>query len=182
MWPVPGFQILGLPKEKLAVPPIPGLSSAFSPPLSAPFCATLHDAWTRLRQMWVEIIVPSLPFSPGDPVIRISALHKKIPKIPARYSAWNWVDVVLECTMGLFWGGKRILHWLLRGEGTGLLKGFLFHLPCLLSLTPYSTLLWKTPSLRLCMRTCGRRFRRAIFIKSSVFQSKSSHVKNCFAW
>ena len=31
--------------------------------------------------------------------------------------------------MGLFWGGKRILHWLLRAEGTGLLKGFLFHLP-----------------------------------------------------
>ena len=73
--------------------------------------------------MWVEIIVPSLPFSPGDPVIRISALHKKIPKIPARYSAWNWVHVVFGCTMGLFWEGKRILHWLLLGEVTGVAKG-----------------------------------------------------------
>ena len=73
--------------------------------------------------MWVEIIVPSLPFSPGDPVIRISALHKKIPKIPARYSAWNCVHVVFGCTMGLFWEGKRILHWLLRGEVTGVAKG-----------------------------------------------------------
>ena len=25
--------------------------------------------------------------------------------------------------MGLFWGGKRILHWLLRGEVTGVAKG-----------------------------------------------------------
>ena len=98
MWPVPGFQILGLPKEKLAVPPIPGLSSTFSPPLSAPFCATLHDAWTRLRQMWVEIIVPSLPFSPGDPVIRISALHETkniskvqldIPRRTGSMLSWN---------------------------------------------------------------------------------------------
>lgn len=77
--------------------------------------------------MWVEIIVPSLPFSLGDPDF-CSSLKKHF-QIPARYWAWNWVDVVLECTMGLFWGGKRILHWLLRGEGTGLLKGFLFHLP-----------------------------------------------------
>jgi len=38
--------------------------------------------------------------------------------------------------MGLFCVGKRFLHWLLRGEGTGLLKGFLFHLPSLPSLTP----------------------------------------------
>lgn len=38
--------------------------------------------------------------------------------------------------MGLFWGGKRFLHWLLRWERTGLLKGFLFHLPSLPSLPP----------------------------------------------
>ena len=69
--------------------------------------------------MWVEIIVPSLPFSPGDPVIRIPVLHKKIPKIPARYCAWNWVDVVLGCTMGLFWGGKRFLHGFYGGRGQG---------------------------------------------------------------
>ena len=64
-----------------------------------------------------------------------SPWNKKHFQSPARYSAWNWVDVGLGCTMGLFWGGKRFLHWLLRREGTGLLKGFLFHLPSLPSLT-----------------------------------------------
>ena len=91
--------------------------------------------------MWVEIIVPSLPFSPGDPVIRISALHKKIPKIPARYSAWNWVHVVFGCTMGLFWEGKRILHWLLLGEVTGVAKG----LPLSLAIFTLSYPLFNTP-------------------------------------
>ena len=59
---------------------------------------------------------------------------KKHFQSPARYSAWNRVDVVLGWTMGLFWGGKRFLHWLLRGEGMGLLRSFLFHLPSLPSL------------------------------------------------
>lgn len=61
---------------------------------------------------------------------------KKHFQSPARYSAWNRVDVVLGWTMRLFWGGKRFLHWLLRGERTGLLRSFLFHLPSLLSLPP----------------------------------------------
>ena len=43
--------------------------------------------------------------------------------------------------MGLFWVGKRFLHWVLPGEDTGLLKSFLFHLPSLPSLPP----LFNTP-------------------------------------
>ena len=74
------------------------------------------------------------PFFSGESGFLLSM--KKIPKIPAGYCTWNWVDVVLGCTMGLFWGGKHFFHWLSRGEGAGLLKGFLFHLPSLPSLTP----------------------------------------------
>ena len=47
---------------------------------------------------------------------------------------------------GTVLGRQTLSSWLLRGEGTGLLKGFFFHLPSLPSLTPYSTLLWKTSS------------------------------------
>ena len=33
------------------------------------------------------------------------------------------------------------------------------------------------------MGTCGRRFRRALFMKSSIIQRhRRMYIKNCFAW
>ena len=115
-------------------------------------------------------------------VIRISALQKKNSK----NSSWILHVELGRCCVRMHHGtvlGRQTLSSLaFTGGEDGVAKGLSLSLAIFTLSSPYSTLLWKTPSLRLSMGTRGRRSRHAIFIKLSVFQSKSSHVKNCFAW
>lgn len=116
-------------------------------------------------------------------VIRISALHKKKN---SKNSSWILHVELGRCCVrmhhGIVLGRQTLSSLAFTGGGDGVAKELSLSLAIFTLSYPLFNTLLKNPFFALCMRTCGRRFRRAIFIKSSLFQSKSSHVKNCFAW